>query len=513
MSYKTNKFYPSLINLSFRNNKIEESVAPIKNLLSKTSFEYSLGLKKSYKNKSTRNIKKFYINQPINFSKSVTDYYKIRAKKILHNDNNQSEKAILDEQKLSKNIFNDLNTIQKTLMKKYKINNTNNNTDINKKENINNNNYDKSYGTITIKNNNSFNDIGKKINKTIKLKRNRRVKSTIEGRPKQITRFLERKKINDLPVTFPLFLSHNNKYTCISEKNRVDKILSKLICLKTHILKDNLNKYEIIKEFLIKNGFNEQKYFQMESLNNLYYYLLQPFTFPPKYILQDIINEGINFKSRNIPEEILNSENINFLDYSTNKKRLLEEKIKKRTRNKKNENNSFNGLMMDNKYITRYLNSDSVIKKALPNLIKDLESELKQIHFEKMEKLDKYNNLFSKKEEMVKLIDSNKYVPNLCLVSQGFKEKYRENVDKKNRKIIKTKNMHEKLKEINNRLYYDIIRKHNLAQFDRVDIQRKLKLTEFVVMQRAKKKYLFENAKNNYTTILKKIKLYKQNIQ
>ena len=130
-----------------------------------------------------------------------------------------------------------------------------------------------------------------------------------------------------------------------------------------------------------------------------------------------------------------------------------------------------------------------------------------------MEKLDKYNNLFSKKEEMVKLIDSNKYVPNLCLVSQGFKEKYRENVDKKNRKIIKTKNMHEKLKEINNRLYYDIIRKHNLAQFDRVDIQRKLKLTEFVVMQRAKKKYLFENAKNNYTTILKKIKLYKQNIQ
>ena len=465
MTYKTNKFYPSLINLSFRNNKIEESVAPIKNLLSKTSFEYSLGLKKSYKNKSTRNIKKFYINQPINFSKSVTDYYKIRAKKILHNDNNQSEKAILDEQKLSKNI------------------------------------------------NNSFNAIGKKINKTIKLKRNRKVKSTIEGRPKQITRFLERKKINDLPVTFPLFLSHNNKYTCISEKNRVDKILSKLICLKTHILKDNLNKYEIIKEFLIKNGFNEQKYFQMESLNNLYYYLLQPFTFPPKYILQDIINEGINFKSRNIPEEILNSENINFLDYSTNKKRLLEEKIKKRTRNKKNENNSFNGLMMDNKYITRYLNSDSVIKKALPNLIKDLESELKQIHFEKMEKLDKYNNLFSKKEEMVKLIDSNKYVPNLCLVSQGFKEKYRENVDKKNRKIIKTKNMHEKLKEINNRLYYDIIRKHNLAQFDRVDIQRKLKLTEFVVMQRAKKKYLFENAKNNYTTILKKIKLYKQNIQ
>jgi hypothetical protein len=30
-------------------------------------------------------------------------------------------------------------------------------------------------------------------------------------------------------------------------------------------------------------------------------------------------------------------------------------------------------------------------------------------------------------------------------------------------------------------------------------------------MERAKKKYLFENAKNNYVNILKKIKLFKAN--
>ena len=107
--------------------------------------------------------------------------------------------------------------------------------------------------------------------------------------------------------------------------------------------------------------------------------------------------------------------------------------------------------------------------------------------------------------EMVNIVDKNKYVPNLCLVSKGFKEKCKENVDKVNKKIIETKSKEEKLKEINKRLYYDNIKGYNLDEFDRNDIQRTLKLTEFVVMERAKKKYLFRSAKNNYTSIIKRI--------
>ena len=170
---------------------------------------------------------------------------------------------------------------------------------------------------------------------------------------------------------------------------------------------------------------------------------------------------------------------------------------------------------MDNKSKNHfyYSGNQTIVNKTLPTLIKDLETELRQIRIEKMAKLDKYNNLLTKKPELVNVEDKNKYVPNLCLISKGFKERCKENVDKINRKIILTKNKQEKLKEINNRLYYDIIRRHNLAEFDRVDIQRKLKLTEFVVMERAKKRYLFENAKNNYVNILKKIKLFKANKQ
>ena len=39
---------------------------------------------------------------------------------------------------------------------------------------------------------------------------------------------------------------------------------------------------------------------------------------------------------------------------------------------------------MDNKYLTHHQNSENIIKKALPNLIKDLEFELRQIKQEKI---------------------------------------------------------------------------------------------------------------------------------
>ena len=197
------------------------------------------------------------------------------------------------------------------------------------------------------------------------------------------------------------------------------------------------------------------------------------------------------------------------MNYSPKKSDLIQkEKTKIKTRNKIKQGKSIYKIMMDNKHISRYLssNDDIIINKTLPVLIQDLEKELRQIRLEKMAKLDKYNDLISKKIEMVSLEDKNKYVPNLCLVSRGFKEKYKENIDKINKKMIQTKNKQEKLKEINNRLYYDIIRKHNLAEFDRVDIQRKSKLTEFVVMEMAKKKLQLLKAQNEFKNILELIK-------
>jgi hypothetical protein len=531
-----------LKNLAIRNSKNKDRI----NNFDKTPSELSLKNKKDTNSIQTKNTRKYYIsNQTINFYESETvpnskkndEKKQKNYKKIVYKKSQRNK--VLDKDKISKNIYNSLDKIQKKLdVNMLQITGINNNhtglTSVKNDENekINDsltkedfkrifNKYKSSrifnienakYDSITIKSNTSINFFPKKISKTIFLSRNntvipKRLRSTKEIKSNSITGFLERKKINEIPITFPVYLSHNNIYISMSEKSRVDRILSKLICLKTHLLKDGLNKFEIIKEFLIKNGIKDSKYFTRESLINLYNYFLQPFTFPPEYLLIDIINDGIKFNHSSGIEEINKiEEDKNILNYMPKNRSLFSSKKGgKKTRNILKKINSINNITMDNKYLTHHQNSENIIKKALPNLIKDLEFELRQIKQEKIAKLDKYNDLLTKKMELVTISDKNKYVPNLCLISKGFKEKYKENIDKMNRKIIKSRNRQEKLKEINNRLYYDIFRKNNSAEFDRVDIQRKTKLTEFVVMEMAKKKYLFENVQNNYVNILKRI--------
>ena len=536
------RIFTSLKNLAIRNSKNKDRI----NNFDKTPSELSLKNKKDTNSIQTKNTRKYYIsNQTINFYESETvsnskkndEKKQKNYKKIVYKKSQRNK--VLDKDEISKNIYNSLDKIQKKLdVNMLQITGINNNhtglTSVKNDENekINDsltkedfkrifNKYKSSrifnienekYDSITIKSNTSINFFPKKISKTIFLSRNntvipKRLRSTKEIKSNSITGFLERKKINEIPITFPVYLSHNNIYISMSEKSRVDRILSKLICLKTHLLKDGLNKFEIIKEFLIKNGIKDSKYFTRESLINLYNYFLQPFTFPPEYLLIDIINDGIKFNHPSGIEEINKiEEDKNILNYMPKNRSLFSSKKGgKKTRNILKKINSINNITMDNKYLTHHQNSENIIKKALPNLIKDLEFELRQIKQEKIAKLDKYNDLLTKKMELVTISDKNKYVPNLCLISKGFKEKYKENIDKMNRKIIKSRNRQEKLKEINNRLYYDIFRKNNSAEFDRVDIQRKTKLTEFVVMEMAKKKYLFENVQNNYVNILKRI--------
>ena len=299
----------------------------------------------------------------------------------------------------------------------------------------------------------------------------------------------------------------------MSERNRVDKILSKLICLQTHIIKDDLNKYEIIKEFLLKNGIRNKQYFSEESLFNLYHYFLKPFNFPPEFLLVDIIQEGIKYNPLSSLKEPTKSDENSILKYIPKSRNYIKnEKNKKKPKNNIKTMNSTNYSIMENKYTTHYQSAKNFMRKELSTLIKDLECELRQIHSEKMAKLNEYNNHYLKQKiEIKKMVDKNKYIPNLCLITKGFKEKCKENIDKINRIIIKKKDKQEKLKEINNRLYYNIIMKNNKAEFDRNEIKRKSKLTEFIVMEKAKKKFLFENAKRNFANNPEKIKIYKNN--
>ena len=454
------------------------------------------------------------------------NFYKIEVKKDINKsreDINKEENSIyknasIENQTLSKEIFNNLDIIEKTLLEDVKnMNQVKNEKKI--KENKDNkykyhhiiNYFDNDNKCCSVpiksrtstnffkvdKSNNTVSDYSKNLNS---FQTHKRLKSTEDNKPQHVTRYLERKTINDIPVTYPLYLSYYNRYNSISEKYRVDKILGKLICLKTHLMRDPLNKVEIIKEFLFRNGFDKDIYYTKDKINNFYNYLKQPFSFPPEHNLSDVINDAINFKY----DEEKDNENMelsiaNILNYMPKNRKWdsVGYSSKRKAKNKSYENKVIYNLIMEELYKKRYVNNDIYKNKTLPILIKDLEHELRKIKNDKMAKLEKYNELLNnKKIQTIKLCDTNKYVPNLCLVSNGFREKYLLAIDKKNRKIIKNINKQEHLKKINNRMYYDKLRKNNIAEFDRNDIQRKLKLTEYIVMERAKKKLLYQKVKN-----------------
>ena len=473
-------------------------------------------------------------NKKRNFNKSAIDFYKSKNHRInLLNTfyKTKEKKGLQDLSKgnLSKNIFDESEIFQKKLSKKTQVNHrgissfldsenicsqdsilAKNINDIFNKDKKNTffRNEVRKFDSTQIKSNSCINIFHKTASNTIiNQKENsfsKKIKNCMLSNPGP-TRLLDRKKINGLPVTFPLYLSYGNTFHSIGEKNRIDKMISKLGFLKTYILKDNLNKFDIIKEFLWKNGFRDKKYFEKEALINLYHYLLKPFSFPKEYMLADLINEGINYKPSQASYKSEKSEENNIMNYISKNANITQRaQINAKTRNKIQNSESKNNDI-SRKYSTLILNSKINMNKSLPLLIKELENELKQISSERSNKLKEYNDLFIKKEDIIQNIDKNKYIPNLCLLNQEFREKCQINIDKKNKKIVKYQNKQEQLKQINNRLFYNIINKNKINNFDREEIQKNSKLTEFIIMERAKK-YLLENPKNYNLEIFGRIK-------
>ena len=341
-----------------------------------------------------------------------------------------------------------------------------------------------------------------------------------------ITNYLSLRSYNSLPITFPINLSYNNKYETFSEKNRQEKIIDKFIKLKTIIKKFPNEKNNIIKEFLIKNNIIDKKYYTLEKINNFLYFLNHPFNFDPKKSLIDIINEAVNYKPNN--QELLNDQNqlkpINYFknsDYNTindnnnnNENNIINNDDD--TNNNENpkdlKNNCKNIDLMKyslnlNKNITNINDKDK--------LIKELENELEIIQNEKKEKLKfsfknntKYlsknihnNNLNNNNNT----ININNLQPNLCLSTINFKSKYLskfKNSDKK--KSLSLKEKEKKINEINNRLYYNKMFKdinddnNDLNTVDIDYIKRKLKLTEFIYLNRIKNKEKINNIKIKY---------------
>lgn len=306
------------------------------------------------------------------------------------------------------------------------------------------------------------------------------------------TCLLDRKLINEIPVTVPIYLSHNIHYNSISEKNRHEKIAQLLIKLKTYIAKDPDNDIATVKEFLLKNGIYNREYYELEKLNNIILFLNHSLAIDPKKTLSDIIKEAANYQPSE--QDLLNykeRKGMNETDiYKISTKTIKPENNKDNIEHSKtNSNNFYNKEKMLNIDEEKFYEKikREYKPKELKELVKGLEEEFVNIQKEKIEKIEKNNNIWNpqvKYNEKSFVLDNNQFVPNLCLSSKTLNKGLMKKVQQHNEKLLKKMNKQQKIREINQRMYYSSILKESSVDLE--EIKRRNKLTEFIILERAK---------------------------
>lgn len=396
--------------------------------------------------------------------------------------------------KLAKNIFNELIKRKGLMMNKLKLmkklrQNINNETII--------------FQNLEIKH---LNDKKKILNNS------KNYNKDFENR--QVTSFLNRKNVNNIPLTFPLCLSHKIRYNSISEKNRAENILNKFICLKTHIVNDPSNTRKIIKEFIIKNTNINIEQLSKEKIKNFYNFLKITFSFNPNKTLKEIIYDAMNY-NKNLNKQKINPYIFMRNDFKYNIINNKTDNIKliKNHKELKKSNSTFStSFRAINEKMFADLNNKSfdIKKKNKKVLLQDLESELNKIknyhlvqpnlpYTRCSNNSTKYNNCDNK---ISCENDKNNNMKNICLlnrrISQKYKSLYKDFYNNNNNNKIGVK---KSLKKINERMYYKNIRKNIFEEYDTEEIKKKCKLTEYIVLQRTRQALLLQKEKEKCSDI------------
>ena len=313
------------------------------------------------------------------------------------------------------------------------------------------------------------------------------------------TNYLNQKESDKIPILYPFYSSFNNKYESKSQRERYIKNLDKLVQVQTHLNSNKTDHYKIISEFMLKNGIKEGKYLNAENLNKVENYLNKRINFNPNLTMKQIIKNIINNKSNNTSKNLHNQkEDLKTLNYLQLQNEIIQKnsnfKNDIKILKKSNSSPEFNlSLYKDDSRIIKLSKKFSYLcdKKNLNIIVNNLENELKKIKTDKINKLEGQNKLNDKTIYLMKKYeDNNKFVPNLCLCSQGFSERYKNNINKFNNKIKGIISKAEKIKNINKRMYYDSKINKKLKEFDLNDIKKSHKITELVVLSRGKQELL-----------------------
>ncbi len=350
------------------------------------------------------------------------------------------------------------------------------------------------------------------------------------------TNYLKQKESDNIPILYPFYSSFNNKYESKSQRERYIKNLDKIVQVQTHLANNKTDHYKIISEFMVKNGVNEIKYLNAESFQKMENYLRKPINFNPNLTMTQIIKNTINNKTNNMP---INSRNkkidlksSNFIKPQKSEKIIIKKNVKLKENRFENNNININDIINLKKsssspnFNFKVYQNDSRInrlgkkygylsdKNNLNLILDNLEDELKKIKTDKINRIEENNKFNDNKTYLLKTYeDKNKFVPNLCLSSKGFSERYKNNIDKFNNKIKNIMSKNEKIKSINKRMYYESKQTKKLREFDLSDIRKYHKITELVVLNRGRQEMLkrkiksFDYIENNKNSnLLNKVK-------
>jgi hypothetical protein len=110
-----------------------------------------------------------------------------------------------------------------------------------------------------------------------------------------MTYYMEKSNKGEIPIIFPHSKVSSKEYNNFSEKNRFEKLSDQFMKLKQYIVNDELNEKFYLKEFMMKNGIYEEKYYTIDKLTNFGNFLFSDMEIDTSKAIKEIIIDATQY--------------------------------------------------------------------------------------------------------------------------------------------------------------------------------------------------------------------------
>ena len=328
------------------------------------------------------------------------------------------------------------------------------------------------YKELTMRKNEVVNKYFKDENTQINFNK----KSIGSYKNKNPVEMLQKKKIDhSIPLIFPCCVTYDSDYNSTSEQARCERITNTFLRLKYLISIDAPEKEnDYLKVFLIQNDFFENEITFTHLLNFSSFLQQKEIKINPTLSMRDNLIAILN--GENVSTSMKSKAAKKYSKSMTDIKRIEDHKIKI---------DNFNLVKQTKLYKDKFNKEDDAI-------ISNLQKELSEIQEEKT-----LNKL--KVNQPMKVIASTMYI-----TQKKENESYTcvdlrlGNCEEEERKQLLQRPQKEekktvKISDLNERLYYSKV--ESKGEFDFETYKKKMKLTEYIMLEKTKKKKALEEVK------------------